>query len=57
MASHVLRAPVVEADTGFAIRVLRDAVSYITANVRQLQGKELENISLRDFKRHIDDQR
>jgi len=44
MTSHVLRAPVVEADTGFAIRVLRDAVSYIAANVRQLRGKELEDI-------------
>jgi len=44
MAGHVLRAPVVEADTGFAIRVLRDAVSYITASVRQLRGKELEDI-------------
>jgi len=44
MASHVLKAPVVEADTGFAIRVLRDAVDYITASVRQLQGKELEDI-------------
>jgi type I restriction-modification system DNA methylase subunit len=44
MASHVLRAPVVEADTGFAIRVLRDAVGYITASVRQLQGRELEDI-------------
>jgi len=44
MASHVLRAPVVEADTGFAIKVLRDAVSYITASVRQLRGKELEDI-------------
>jgi hypothetical protein len=44
MAGHVLRAPVVEADTGFAIRVLRDAVSYITASVKQLRGKELEDI-------------
>jgi len=44
MAGHVLRAPVVEADTGFAIRVLRDAVNYITASVRQLRGKELEDI-------------
>jgi hypothetical protein len=44
MAGQVLRAPVVEADTGFAIRVLRDAVSYITAAVRQLRGKELEDI-------------
>ena len=44
MAGHVLRAPVVEADTGFAIRVLRDAVSYITASVRQLRDKELEDI-------------
>jgi len=44
MAGHVLRVPVVEADTGFAIKVLRDAVSYITASVRQLRGKELEDI-------------
>jgi len=44
MAGHVLRAPVVEADTGFAIRVLRDAVDYVTASVRMLQGKELEDI-------------
>jgi hypothetical protein len=44
IAGHVLRAPIVEADTGFAIRVLRDAVGYITASVRQLQGKELEDI-------------
>jgi hypothetical protein len=44
IAGHVLRAPVVEADTGFAIRVLRDAVSYITASVRQLRDKELEDI-------------
>jgi len=44
MAGQVLRAPVVEADTGFAIRVLRDAVSYITAAVRQLRGMELEDI-------------
>ncbi|MGB9778400.1 MAG: Eco57I restriction-modification methylase domain-containing protein [Candidatus Bathyarchaeales archaeon] len=44
MAGHVLRAPVVEADTGFAIRVLRDAVDYVTASVRMLQGRELEDI-------------
>ncbi|MEA2089236.1 MAG: N-6 DNA methylase, partial [Thermoproteota archaeon] len=44
LAGHVLRAPVVEADTGFAIRVLRDAVDYITASVRQLHSKELEDI-------------
>jgi len=44
MAGQVLRAPVVEADTGFAIRVLRDAVSYIMAAVRQLRGEELEDI-------------
>ncbi|MCS7114048.1 MAG: N-6 DNA methylase [Nitrososphaerota archaeon] len=35
---------VVEADTGFAVRVLRDAVDYVSASVRQLQGKELEDI-------------
>jgi type I restriction-modification system DNA methylase subunit len=44
IAGHVLKPPVVEADTGFAINILRDAVSYITAAVRQLQGKELEDI-------------
>ena len=44
MAGQVLRAPVVEADTGFAIRVLRDAVSYITVAVRRLRGKDLEDI-------------
>jgi hypothetical protein len=44
MAGQVLRAPVVEADTGFAIRVLRDSVSYITASVRRLRDKELKDI-------------
>jgi len=44
ISSHVLRMPVVEADTGFAIRVLRDAVSYVTASVRMLKGEELEDI-------------
>lgn len=44
IAGHVLKPPIVEADTVFAIRVLRDAVSYITAAVRQLQGEELEDI-------------
>ncbi|MGQ9624146.1 MAG: hypothetical protein ACUVT9_02110, partial [Candidatus Bathycorpusculaceae bacterium] len=44
IAGHVLRPLVVEADTGFAIRVLRDAVDYVSASVRALQGKELEDI-------------
>jgi len=44
ISSHVFRVPVVEADTGFAIRVLRDAVSYVTASVRMLKGEELEDI-------------
>jgi tRNA1(Val) A37 N6-methylase TrmN6 len=44
IAGHVLRPLVVEADTGFAIRVLRDAVDYVGASVRQLQGRELEDI-------------
>jgi len=44
IAGHVLKALVVEADTGFAIRVLRDAVDYVTASIRMLQGRELEDI-------------
>lgn len=44
ISRHVLRPLVVEADTGFAIRVLRDAVDYVTASVRQLQSKNLEDI-------------
>jgi len=44
IAGHVLRTPVVEADTGFAIRVLRDAVDYVTASIKQLQSEELEDI-------------
>jgi len=44
IAGHVLKAPVVEADTGFAIRILRDAVDYVTASIKQLQSEELEDI-------------
>ena len=44
IAGHVLKPLVVEADTGFAIRILRDAVDYITASVKQLQSRELEDI-------------
>ncbi|MEM3356554.1 MAG: N-6 DNA methylase [Candidatus Bathyarchaeia archaeon] len=44
IAGHVLKPLVVEADTGFAIRVLREAVDYIGASVRQLQSRELEDI-------------
>jgi type I restriction-modification system DNA methylase subunit len=44
MASQVLRPPVVEADTSFAIKVLTEAVASITASVKRLRGKELEDI-------------
>jgi hypothetical protein len=44
ISGHVLKPLAVEVDTGFAIRVLRDAVDYITTSVKQLQGKELEDI-------------
>ncbi len=44
IAGHVLRVPVVEADTGLAIRVLREAVDFVTASVRMLKGEELEDI-------------
>ncbi len=44
IAGHVLRPLVVEADTGFAIRVLREVVDFISAGVRLLQGRELEDI-------------
>jgi type I restriction-modification system DNA methylase subunit len=44
MASQVLRPLVVEADTSFAIKVLTEAVASITASVRRLKGKELEDI-------------
>jgi len=39
-----LKPLVVEADTSFAIRVLRDAVDYVTASVRQLRSGDLEDI-------------
>jgi hypothetical protein len=44
ISGHVLKPLVVEVDTGFAIRILRDAVDYITTSIKQLQGKELEDI-------------
>jgi len=44
IAEHVLRPPVVEADTSLAIRVLSEAVDFITASIRRLGGKELEDI-------------
>jgi len=44
IAGHVLRVPLVEADTGLAIRVLREAVDFVTASVRMLKGEELEDI-------------
>lgn len=44
IATHVLRAPSVEADTGFAIKVLTEAVEALTASVRALKEKELEDI-------------
>lgn len=44
MASQVLRPLVVEADTNFAIKVLTQAVTSITASVKMLRGKELEDI-------------
>ncbi|MGB9740598.1 MAG: hypothetical protein ACPLW5_02400 [Candidatus Bathyarchaeales archaeon] len=34
-----MRSLVVEADTGFAIRVLREVVDYIGASARQLRGR------------------
>jgi len=44
MASQVLRPLVVEADTSFAIKVLTEAVTSITASVKILKGKEIEDI-------------
>lgn len=44
ISGHVLKPLVVEVDTGFAIRVLRDAVDYIATAVKQLQGQELEDV-------------
>jgi len=44
IAKHVLKPPVVEADTSLAIRALSDVVEYITASTRQLGGEELEDI-------------
>jgi type I restriction-modification system DNA methylase subunit len=44
IATHVLRAPSVEADTGFAINVLTEAVEALTASVRALKETELEDI-------------
>jgi len=44
IATHVLRHPSVEADTGFAIKVLTEAVEYLTASVKVLKDTELEDI-------------
>jgi len=44
MAGQVLRPLVVEADTSFAIKVLTEAVTSITASVKRLKGKEIEDI-------------
>jgi len=44
IAEHVLRPPVVEADTSLAIKVLSEAVDFITASIRRLGDKELEDI-------------
>jgi hypothetical protein len=44
IAGQVLKPQPIEIKTSFAIRVLRGAVNYITASVRQLKGKELEDI-------------
>ena len=44
IASHVLRIPPVEVSTDFAIRVLRNAVSFITAIIKQLKGEDLADI-------------
>jgi type I restriction-modification system DNA methylase subunit len=44
MASQVLRPLVVEADTSFAIKVLTEAVTSITASVKRLRETELEDI-------------
>jgi type I restriction-modification system DNA methylase subunit len=44
IASQVLRALAVEADTGFAIKVLTQAVDSITLSVKSLKGEDLEEI-------------
>jgi len=44
MAGHVLRAPVVEADTSFAIRILREASDYLNIIARQLKADDLKDI-------------
>jgi type I restriction-modification system DNA methylase subunit len=44
ISSQVLRPLAVEADTGFAIKVLTEAVDALTACVRGLKSKELEDI-------------
>jgi len=44
IAGQVLRPLVVEADTSFAIKVLTEAVTSITASVKRLRGEELEDI-------------
>jgi tRNA1(Val) A37 N6-methylase TrmN6 len=44
ISSQVLRPLAVEADTGFAIRVLTEAVNAMTACVRSLKSKELQDI-------------
>jgi len=44
MATQVLRPLVVEADTSFAIKVLTEAVTAITASVKRLRETELEDI-------------
>jgi len=44
MAGQVLRAPVVEADTSFAIRILREASDYLNIIARQLKADDLKDI-------------
>ena len=44
MATQVLRPPSVEADTGLAIRVLREASDYLNVIVRQLKVDDLADI-------------
>jgi len=44
IASQVLKPLAVEADTGFAIKVLTEAVDAITLSVKSLRSKDLEEI-------------
>ena len=44
IATQVLRRPSVEIDTSFAIKVLTEAVEYLTTNVKVLKDKDLEDI-------------